>query len=58
LHYKDLENKKVELKGFQNKEKAEKVLEKCQKLYKKYEKLINEGITKKELVKVIEQEQS
>lgn len=56
LRYKELENKKVEIKGFQDKETAEKVLEKCQELYKSYQGLINQGIAKKELVKLLVKE--
>jgi len=53
LRYKELENKKVEIKGFQGKSEAEKVLQNCQELYKKYHHLINQGIDKKKLVEII-----
>ncbi|CAH1758652.1 13039_t:CDS:2 [Entrophospora sp. SA101] len=39
LRYKELEKKKVELKGFQGKKKAEEILKKCQNLYKKQQQL-------------------
>lgn len=52
-HYKDLEKKKVTLGGFQNQEKAKKILAKCQKLYEKHQGLIKQGIAKKELVKTL-----
>ncbi|CAG8834341.1 12075_t:CDS:1, partial [Racocetra persica] len=38
-HYKDLDNKKVEVGEFEGKEQAEKLLKKCQELYKKYQDL-------------------
>ncbi|CAI2180919.1 8842_t:CDS:1 [Funneliformis geosporum] len=53
LHYKDLEKKKVTLGGFQNQEKAKKILAQCQKLYEKHQGLIKQGIAKKELVKIL-----
>lgn len=56
LRYKELENKKVEIKGFQNISEAKKVLETCQKLYQKYRELVEKGIDKKELVKILEKE--
>ncbi|RHZ36402.1 inorganic diphosphatase [endosymbiont GvMRE of Glomus versiforme] len=37
-HYKDLENKKVEVMGFKGKKEAEEILKKCQKLYKENNK--------------------
>lgn len=51
--YKELENKKVEVKGFHDKEEANKVLEKCQSLYKKHQRLVEQGISKKELVEIL-----
>ena len=56
LRYKELENKKVEISSLEGKKEAEKVLEKCQSLYKKYEKTMKEGIEKKELVKILKKE--
>jgi inorganic pyrophosphatase len=53
LRYKELENKKVEIKGFQDKEEAEKVLKKCYELYNNHRELINQGIDKKKLVELI-----
>jgi inorganic pyrophosphatase len=57
-HYKKLEKKEVEIKGFRSKEEAEKVLEKCRILYKKFRNEINKGIDKKELVKLLNQKKS
>jgi len=51
--YKELEHKKVEIKGFQHHEEAQKVLKNCQALYIKYKNLIKQGIDKKELVALI-----
>ncbi|CAG8637994.1 3067_t:CDS:2 [Ambispora gerdemannii] len=56
FRYKELEKKKVEIKGFFGKEEAEKVLEKCQALYKNYRDLLEKGIDKKELVSVLNKE--
>src|SRR4051812_47671181 len=53
--YKELENKKVEIKGFKDKKEAEKVLEKCRVLYKKFQNEVNKDIDKKELVKLLNQ---
>jgi inorganic pyrophosphatase len=53
LRYKELENKKVEIKGFQDNKEAEEVLKKCRELYNKYQGLIKEKIDKKELIKLI-----
>lgn len=53
LRYKELENKKVEIKGFQDNKEAEKVLKKCQELYSNYQGLIKEGIDKKRLIELI-----
>ncbi|CAG8442269.1 3945_t:CDS:1 [Ambispora leptoticha] len=52
-HYKDLEKKKVIIQGFYDKKAAEKVLEDCQSLYKKYRHLIEKKFDKKELVKIL-----
>jgi inorganic pyrophosphatase len=54
--YKELEKKEVEIKGFKDQKEAEKILEKCRGLYKKYRELINKGIDKKELVKLLNKE--
>jgi inorganic pyrophosphatase len=51
--YKELENKKVEIKGFQTNKEAEEVLKKCRELYKNHQELINQGIDKKKLVELI-----
>ena len=56
LRYKELENKKVEVKGFQDKNEAKKVLINCQNLYKKHWQLVEQGIDKKELVKILAKE--
>jgi len=53
LRYKELEKKKVVIKGWCNKIEAEKILKNCQKLYQKYQKKISQGISKKELVKLL-----
>ncbi|RHZ36861.1 inorganic diphosphatase [endosymbiont GvMRE of Glomus versiforme] len=42
-HYKDLENKKVEVAGFKGKKEAEEILKKCQKLYKENSKNNNKA---------------
>src|SRR4051794_20407305 len=51
LRYKELEKKEVIIQGFEGKEKAYSVLNKCQILYQKYSSLLEKGIEKKELVK-------
>lgn len=53
LRYKELENKKVKIKGFKDKIQAESILKKCKKLYKQNWSLVNQGISKDELVKVL-----
>lgn len=53
--YKELEKKKVIIKGFEGKKEAEEVLKKCQELYKKHQHLIKE-IDKKKLVKMLDEE--
>lgn len=61
LHYKELEKKeetkkKVIIEGWDDEAEAKKVLKNCQKLYQKYQKKIDQGISKKELVKLLKKE--
>ncbi|KLL01824.1 MAG: inorganic pyrophosphatase [Mycoplasmataceae bacterium RC_NB112A] len=56
LRYKELEKKKVVIQGWEDQTEAKNILQKCQKLYQKYREKINQGIDKKELVKLLENE--
>ena len=54
LRYKELEKKKVVIEGWGDKVEAEIILKNCQKLYHNYGEKIKQGISKKELVKLLE----
>jgi inorganic pyrophosphatase len=59
FRYKELEKKpeakkKVIIEGWDNKAEAKNTLKKCRNLYQKYQKKIAQGISKKELVKLLE----
>lgn len=51
--YKELEKKEVVIQGWEDKTEAEVILRHCQQLYQNYQTKIKQGISKKELVRLL-----